>query len=136
MVTLFTTLQFDAPFVPHPSERSAITLDTKSGLGMLIYTWITGCAWPCILFWMVSEKRMIDDAIFDLTDPDFKAEEGGSTSRDVISYIQQERFAEVSQLLKFGYNVPDDYVDYDVKIFLSFHTSLMSFGLVFRVRHY
>ena len=55
IVTIFATLDFDASFVPDPSERSEITLETKSGFGILIYTWITGFVRPFVLYGMVKE---------------------------------------------------------------------------------
>ena len=60
MVTIFATLDFDEKFVPDPYERTSITLETKSGLSMLIYTWITSCIWPYVLYALVYKADMID----------------------------------------------------------------------------
>ena len=118
MVTIFATLNFDEPYVPHPSDREAITLKTKSGLGMLIYAWITSCIWPYVLFACVINAKMIEEDVFNILSTR-RAWEGGSTSRDVIPYMYSQQCTEVAQLLKFGYTVPDDHTDADVEPYIS-----------------
>ena len=115
IVTIFATLNFDAPFVPNPSQRSEIILETKSGFGILIYTWITAFVWPFVLWAIVIHEKAIDANIFELSDFNITSRDGVSTSRDLIVYIYNHRFEEASQLLKFGYIIPDGYVDHEVK---------------------
>ena len=107
LVTIFATVEFESPFVPSFSERSTLTLETKPGLGMLIYTWITSCIWPIVVYKLIEQANMFKD----------------STNRDLATYIRQELYADVQQLLKFGYMVPDDhygdrFVEFPKKIYM------------------
>ena len=114
MVTIFATLDFDGKFIPDPSERSEITLRFRSGFGMLIYTWITSFIWPCVLWMLVYKQYMIDEDVFNFGEA-MQADDGASTARDPLAYFKMKKYTELSQLLKFGYKVPDNDVDSSVK---------------------
>ena len=66
MVTIFAVLDFDERFIPDPMDRKEITLQTKTGFGMLLYTWITSFIWPCVLWRLVTSSKMINEEMFNL----------------------------------------------------------------------
>eukprot|EP01083_Nonionella_stella_P152568 489251_1 len=112
MVTVFAAEPFDAPKIriPDSDTRKDITLKTTLGLFMLVYTWIAGCIWPYVVLAM-AKADIIDDHILNLG-RDIDTDDAFSTSRDLISYVWNDQCDEVRQLLKFGYVVQDDYVDF------------------------
>ena len=113
LVTIFAIIDFDAPFVPSSRLRHHLTIDNKVGFFMLIYTWITGCIWPYILYG-IFRANVIHDGMFWLLYEE-ESNYRNSTSRDLIGYAMSKRFNEAEQLLKFGIVIQDNYVDDKVK---------------------
>ena len=48
IITIFSNVNFNAPYVPDFDHRHEETIDSQFGLGLLIYCWICHFIWPCI----------------------------------------------------------------------------------------
>ena len=114
VITVFATrTEIVAPEVPDPYTRRDIMLNTKTGLAILIYTWVAGFIWPYVLLRIIGGD-VIDNHTIELKTT-VDASSNWSTSRDLIGFISTRRFNEVQQLLRFGYIVKKDYVSDRVK---------------------
>ena len=112
IITIFATrIEIDAPQIPDPYIRQYIMLETKTGLSILIYTWMAGLIWPYVL-WYIIFTDVINKNTLDLAASlRWEAGKNYSTSRDLIGYINSKRYKEAEQLLRFGYVVKRDYMD-------------------------
>ena len=106
--------EIDAPDVPDPFERRDITLRTKTGLSILIYTWIAGFTWPYVVC-LLANRAISMYALIPMLEVNLLID--NSTSRDLIGLIYNKQYKEVQQLLRFGYIVKKDYRVQGVKYF-------------------
>ena len=110
---VITIMGIDSPHIPDPEERRDIMLETKTGLSILIYTWIAGFIWPYVIF-TIAYHDIIRTKTFDIRYR-IRETEDNSTARDLISLIGNGRYAEVQQLLRFGYVAKKNYRGSSVK---------------------
>eukprot|EP01084_Bolivina_argentea_P154087 268636_1 len=94
LTTIFALIDFGAPKVEEYEIRNVITVKTKIGLFMLVYTWITSCIWPYA-------------GIYTLfTGSDGKDAE--STARDLECLFSDYQWDDIVELMEFGVAITAD----------------------------
>ena len=112
-VAIFVWSDIDAPFIPDPAERRLIIAESTLGQIVFWYTIIASLIWPIVLWWLVKQGA-IDKDVFNLKKKMTSASPC-SSARDIIGYLETQKYLQLQQLLRFGFKVTDSYRDYRVK---------------------